>query len=85
MEEIQGKEIKFVLSCFVFLHRGNQKRRAQKRTVMLKRSNRRLQLMAAATLPATAMESRRKWSRRRVDRLNVSSCSVSGGSSEQPG
>lgn len=39
--------------------------------------------MAAPTLPATAMESRRKWSRRRVDRLNVSACRVSGGASGQ--
>lgn len=82
-EKERGEEIKSVLSCFVFLHRGNQKTRAQKRTVMLKRSNRRPQLMAAPTLPATAMASRRKWSRRRVDRLNVSICRVSGGASGQ--
>lgn len=34
--------------------------------------------MAVMTPPTTAMESRRKWSRRRVDRLAVSSKRVTG-------
>lgn len=68
-----AKKIKYVFCPALFLHRGNQTRRVQKRTVMLKRQNRRPQLMAVMTPPTTAMESRRKWSRRRVDRLAVSS------------
>lgn len=69
---------KYVFCPALFLHRGSQRRRVQKRTVMLKRLNRRPQLMAAVTLPTTAMESRRKWSRRRVDRLPVSFKTVMG-------